>query len=112
MRIVFTTSIVATTLQPGPDSTRRTHPGVLEASGTIQAAASDTIALQLGELRTATGSLPNLSGHIALLPTAQISRIEERRFQAGTTALAGVGVSALALTALVILLIVDITRAF
>lgn len=112
VRIMFTTSIVATTLQPGSDSTRRTHPGVLEASGTIQAAASDTVALRLGELRTATGALPNVSGQVALLPTAQIARIEERRFQAGTTALAGVGVSALALTTLVILLIVDITRAF
>ena len=112
VRIVFTSSIVVATFQPGPDSTRHTHPGVLEASGTIQAAASDTVAIHLGELRTAAGSVPNMSGQVALLPAAQIARIEERRFQAGTTALAGVGASALALTALVILLIVAITKGF
>jgi hypothetical protein len=112
VRIVFTSAIVVNTLRRGPDSTRRTHPGVLEASGTIEAAASDTVALQLGELRTAVGSLPNVVGQVALLPIAQIARIEERRFQAGTTILAGVGVSALALAAYVILLIAAITKGF
>lgn len=110
VRIVFTSSTVITTLQLGADSLRPTHPGVLEASGTIQAAANDTVALRLGELRTAAGSLPNVSGQIALLPTAQIARIEERRFQAGATILAGVGVSALALTAYIILLTVALTK--
>lgn len=112
VRIVFTSSIAVTTVQPGLDSTRRTHPGVLEANGTIQAAASDTIALRLGELRTAAGSLPNVSGQVALLPTAPIARIEARRFQAGTTILAGVGVSALALATYLILLIVALTKGF
>lgn len=112
VRIVFTSAIVAATFQPGPDSTRQIHPGVLEASGTINAAARDTVALHLGELRTAAGAVPGVSGRVALLPTAQIARIEERRFQAGTTVLAGVGASALALTALVILLTVAITKGF
>jgi len=113
VRIMFTSAIVVTTLGRGrPDSTRRTHPGVLEASGTIEAAASDTVALQLGELRTAVGSVPNVVGQVALVPTAQIARMEERRFQAGTTILAGVGVSALALAAYIILLIADITKQF
>lgn len=112
VRIVFTTASVVTTLQPGPDSTRRTYAGVLEASGTIQAAASDTIALRLDELRTATGAVSNVSDQVALVPTAQIGRIEERRFQAGTTALTAVGVSALALATLLVLIIASITRAF
>jgi len=112
VRIVFTSSSVVATFQPGPDSTRRAHSGVLEASGTIEAAASDTVALHLGELRTAAGSVPAVSGQVALLPTDQIARIEERRFQAGTTALAGVGAAALSLTALVVLVIVAITKGF
>lgn len=112
VRIVFTSSIVVTTLRPGLDSTRRTYPGVLEASGTIQAAASDTIALRLGELRTAAGPVSNVSDQVAMLPTAQIARLEERRFQAGTTALAGAGALALAATAFIIVIIVAITHAF
>lgn len=112
VRIVFTSASAVTTLQPGLDSARRTYPGVLEASGTIQAASSDTIALRVDELRTATGALPNVSDQVALLPTAQIGRIEERRFQAGTTALTAVGLSALALTAILVLVIASITRAF
>jgi hypothetical protein len=88
------------------------HSGVLEAIGTIEAAARDTIALRLGELRTATGSLPDVAGRVALLPTAQIAQIEERRFQAGTTALTGVSLSALALTVYLVLVIAAITKAF
>lgn len=112
VRIVFTTPIVVATFQLGPDSTRHTHPGVLEASGTIQAVASDTVALHLGQLRTAAGAAPGVSGQVALLPTTKIARIEERRFQAGTTALAGLGAAALALTVLVIRLTVAITKGF
>jgi hypothetical protein len=112
VRIVFTSSIVITTWQPGPDSTRRTHPGVLEASGTIQAAAGDTIALRLGELRTAAGVVSSDSNQVAMLPTAQIARIEERRFQAGTTALAGAGALALAASAFIVVIIAAITRGF
>lgn len=112
VRIVFTSSIVITTWRPGLDSTRRTHSGVLEASGTIQAAAGDTVALRLGELRTAAGLVASVSDQVAMLPTAHIARIEERRFQAGTTALAGGAALALAATAFVVVIIVAITRGF
>lgn len=112
MRIVFTSALVVTTLGPGADSGRHTYSGVLEASGTIEAAASDTVAVRLGELRTAAGPVPNVSAQVALVPTAQIARIEERRFQAGTTLLGGVGLTALALGAYVVLLVVAITRSF
>jgi hypothetical protein len=112
VRIVFKGSIVVTTWRPGLDSARRTHPGVLEASGTIQAAASDTIALRLGELRTAAGPVASVSDQVAMLPTAQIAHIEERRFQAGTTALAGGATLALAATAFIVVIIVAITRGF
>lgn len=112
VRIVFTSSTVVATWQPGPDSTRHTYPGVLEASGTIQAAASDTVALRLGELRTAAGLVASVSDQVAMLPTAHIARIEERRFQAGTTALAGGAALALAATAFVVVIIVAITRGF
>jgi hypothetical protein len=112
VRIVFTSSIAVATFQLGPDSTRHVYSGVLEASGTIEAAATDTVALHLGELRTAAGAVPDVSGQVALLPSAQIARIEERRFQAGTTALAGIGAAALSLTALLVLLIAAITKGF
>lgn len=112
VRIVFKSSIVVTTWHPGSDSTRHTHPGVLEASGTIQAAAGDTIALRLGELRTAAGPVPSISDQVAMLPTAQIARLEERRFQAGTTALAGGAALALAATTFLVVIIVAITHGF
>jgi hypothetical protein len=47
-----------------------------------------------------------------MLPTAQIARIEERRFQAGSTALAGGAALALAATAFVFVIIVAVTRGF
>ena len=85
---------------------------MLEASGTIEAAAGDTVALRLGELRTAAGALPNVEGRVALLPTDRIAKIEGRRFQAGTTALTGVSLSALALTVYLLFVIAAITKAF
>jgi hypothetical protein len=64
------------------------------------------------ELRTAAGAIGDAAGQVALLPTRQIARIEERRFQAGTTALAGVGASTLALAAFIIAVTVAITKGF
>lgn len=110
VRIIFFTATVVTTA--GPDSTRHTYAGVFEASGTITAAASDTVALHVDELRTAAGAIGDAAGQVALLPTRQIARIEERRFQAGTTALAGVGASTLALAAFIIAVTVAITKGF
>ncbi len=105
VRIVFTSAVAVTT-------TAGVHPGVLEASGTITAAAADTLALRLGELRTAAGPVPDVAGRVALLPTARIARIEQRRFQAGTTALTGIGVLTLALATYLILVITAITHSF
>lgn len=112
VRMVFRAPLEVTTLQLGPDTTRQTHPGVFEASGRIKAATTDTIALLLGELRTSAGPLAAVAGQVALLPTSQIARIEERRFQAGTTLLAGAGAATIALTVYVFILIVTITKAF
>lgn len=112
VRVVFTSALALTTLPSGPDSTSHTYPGVLEARGIIRAAAGDSVALLLDEVRTAQGSVANVAGQIALLPTAQIARIEERRFQAGTTALAGVGAAALALAAYIAVIIATITMSF
>jgi hypothetical protein len=112
VRVIFTTAIPVTTYAGGQGAVRQVHPDVLEASGAIQAAAGDTIALRLGELRTAGGAVPGVSGQVALLPTARISRIEQRRFQAGTSVLVGVGALTVATTILVVLLIVDIVHAF
>lgn len=112
VRVVFTTALVLTTLPVGPDSLRRTYQGVLEARGTIQAAAGDSVALLLDELRTAQGSVAHVTGQVTLLPAARIARVEERRFQAGTTALAGLGVASLALAAYLLVVITAITKGF
>jgi hypothetical protein len=112
VRVVFTSALVLTTLPSGPDSTRHTYPGVLEASGTIQAAAGDSVALLLDEVRTAQGSVTNVARQVALVATTHIARIEERRFQAGTTALAGLGAAALAATAFILVIIATITKGF
>lgn len=112
VRIVLRTATSITTRATAPDSASHTYPGVLEASGTIVAAASDTLALRLDELRTATGAVADAAGQIALLPTGQIARITERRFQAGTTALTGVAVSTLAVGAFIVLIIVALTQGY
>jgi hypothetical protein len=44
------------------------------------------------------------------VPTAQIARIEERRFQAGTTLLAGAGLSLVVFSVFIVLLIVVVVR--
>jgi hypothetical protein len=110
VRVVFTTAMAVTTNAADGDNSQRVYPGVLEAGGTVQAVGGDTLALRLGELRTAAGPVPGVSGRIALLPTGQIARIEQRRLMAGSTILLAAGVSILALTTLVVLLIVAVTR--
>ena len=111
VRIVLRSATAVAAFAPGREDSRRSYPGVLEASGRIEAAAGDTVAVRLGELRTAAGAVPDVSDQVALLPAAEISRIEQRRFQAGTTLLAGVGLSALAFAAYVMLLVVVLTKA-
>jgi hypothetical protein len=110
VRIVLTSVALVTVMAPGREDTRRTIPGVLEATGRLEAAASDTVALRLGELRTAAGAVPDVADQVALVPTAQIARIEERRFQAGTTLLAGAGLSLVVFSAFIVLLIVVVVR--
>jgi hypothetical protein len=112
VRVVLTTATAVPVSASARGDGRLVYPGVLEASGTIQGVAGDTIALRLGELRTAAGPIPAVADHVAMLPTARIARIEQRRFQAGTTLLAGGGALALAATAYIILLIAAITRGF
>ena len=112
VRVVLTSAVEVATAPAGADSAGRTYAGVLEASGTVQAAASDTIALRLGELRTVAGAVPGVEGRVALVPTGRIAKIEEWRFQPGTTALVGVGAATLALTTFLVVVIVAITRGF
>ncbi|HEX9563333.1 MAG TPA: hypothetical protein VF981_05150 [Gemmatimonadaceae bacterium] len=110
VRIVLASATAVTTIESS--GTRRLHPDVLEASGTVQAAAADTMAVRLGALRTATGAIPQLSGQIALLPTNRVARIEVRRFQAGTTALAGVALATIAVAGFLVVIIAALTRGF
>ena len=112
VRIVFTSALVLSTVSVGRDSTRHTYPGVMEVSGMIRAAAGDSVALLLDEVRTAQGSVADVAGQTAVVPTEQIARIEERRFQAGTTALAGLGAVTLATAAFIVVLIAAITKGF
>lgn len=111
VRVVLASAASVTTMVPGREDTRRVIAGVLEANGRIQAAARDTLALRLGELQTAAGAVPDVQDQVALVPTAQIARIEERRFQAGTTLLAGTGFAMVALGTFVMLLIITLTKA-
>lgn len=111
VRIVLISATTVATFGPGLEDRRRSYPGVLEAGGTLQAAAGDSVAVRLGELRTATGAVADVSGQVALVPTARIARIEQRRFQAGTTLLVGAGASLLALTVYVVILTVVLVRA-
>lgn len=112
VRVVFKASQVLTTLPLAPDTIRHTYRGILEASGVVNAAAGDSLALRLGELRVATGSVGDVEGQVVMIATDAVARFEERRFQAGTTALAGVGAAALAMTALLVLTIAAIARSF
>ena len=108
VRIVLASATDVTTIAPA--GVRRSQPGVLEVSGTIQAAAADTVAVRLSELRTADGAVPGVAEQIGLLPTAQIARIEQRQFQAGKTALVGVGVATIALASFLVVIIVALTQ--
>ena len=111
VRIVLVSAGTVIAMAPGRDDTRRTIPGVLEVAGTMEAAAGDTVALRLGELRTAAGDVPEMADLVALVPTSWIARIEERRFQAGTTLLAGTSLALVSFSTFVVLLIITLTKA-
>ena len=110
VRIVLATALDVTAITS--TGTRETHAEILEVSGTIEAASADTVAVRLGELRTATGAIANLAGQTALLPVAHIARIEQRELQAGRTALAGIGLATLAVAGFLIVIIVALTKGF
>jgi hypothetical protein len=112
VRIVFKSAIDVTTVRPGVSDSRQSHGDVLEASGRVQAAAGDTIALRLGELRTASGAVSGVAGRVALLPTASVARIEERQFQAGRTALTGFAVATVALATFLVVVIAAMMKGF
>ena len=111
VRLVLLSETAIVTAAPARDGTRGEAAGVLELSGWVVSAASDTVAVRLGELRTAAGALPDVEGRIALVPAARIARIEERRFQAGTTLLAGAGFAVITTGVLMVLLIATLVMA-
>lgn len=111
VRVILTTPTAVTSIVPGREGERLLHDGVLEASGVVRAAAADTIALRLGELRTAAGRVRGTDGRVALIPVARVAKIMERRFEAGRTALGGAGLLTLATSAFIILITITLTRA-
>lgn len=111
VRIVLATPTALIVLAPGDSSSRREVAGVLEASGSVLAAAGDTISVRLGELRTIDGAVPNLASCVALVPVHSIASVSERRLDMGRTVLAGAGVLVLASTVAVMVLIVTIVKA-
>jgi hypothetical protein len=101
------------TLTTATDAERpaRSYDRVLELSGIIAAAAADTIALRLGELRTAAGPVAGTAREVVLVPTAAIASIAERRFQMGQTVGLGLGVVTLAVSVFLVVIIVTLTKA-
>jgi len=111
VRLVLTAAAQIVVMAPGRAETRRSIPDVLEATGVMEASSADTVVLRLGELRTAAGAAADVAADVALIPASLISRIEERRFQAGTTLLAGAGFALIAMGVLMTVLIVSILTA-
>lgn len=110
VRIVLTAASGITVLDSTAAAPRTVHDGVFEASGVIEAATRDTIALRLGELSTATGAAAGAARGVALIPVDRVARVSERRFQAGRTALGGIGFLTLAGGAFLIFLIITLTN--
>ena len=111
VRIVLNAAASIAVMAAGRTDTRRSIADVMEAGGMMAASSADTVALQLGQLWTAAREVPDVAGEVALIPTSLISRIEERRFQAGTTLLAGAGFAVIATGVLMVLLIAMIVTA-
>ena len=53
-----------------------------------------------------------MSGRTALVPAGRIARVDERKFQAGTTFPGGLGLSLLAVGAFVVVITVALVRGF
>ena len=56
-----------------PGRARQSYPNVMEVHGTVRTG-GDTLSIRLGDLRTGNGSVPDVSGRIALLPAAESER--------------------------------------
>jgi hypothetical protein len=110
VRIVLSSAAPIAAMTPGREESRHVVAGVLEVRGQVEAGAADTLVVRLGELRTAAGAT-DVSDQVALVPTSLIARIDERRFQAGTTLLAGTGLAMLAMTAFLVVIVATLTRA-
>jgi hypothetical protein len=111
VRIVLSSAAPITAMTPGREESRHAVAGVLEVSGRFEAGAADTLVVRLGELRTAAGAAPDVSQQVALVPASLIARIDERRFQAGTTLLAATGFAMIALCAFLVVIVATITKA-
>ena len=111
MRIVLTTPTALVVFASSDSTDRREVAGVLEASGSVLAAAADTISLRLGELRTTNGAVPDMTSRVALVPVQSIASVNERRLDLGRTVLAGAGALLLVSTVAVVILIVTVVRA-
>ena len=112
VRIVFVGSTDVTVLAPGADSVRETRPGVFEVSGVIEAATDSTVAVRLGDLWLGTGRVKGLEGRIAFLPAHRIGRIEERQFRPGRTIFVGVGLSTLAVSLFLVVVLGEMFNGF
>jgi hypothetical protein len=111
VRIVLSSAAPITAMVPGREASRHSVAGVLEVTGLVEAGAADTMVVHLGQLRTAAGPAPDVADQVALVPTSRIARIDERRFQAGTTLLASTGFAMLALGTFLVLIIATLTKA-
>lgn len=111
VRIVLNSAAPITAMTPGREESRHAVAGVLEVRGRFVAGAADTLVVRLGELRTAAGAAPEADEQVALVPTALIARIDERRFQAGTTLLGLTGLAMIALCAFLVVIVATLTKA-
>lgn len=94
VRIVLRSASTVETVPDAGNGAPRSYPDVVEVHGTVRGV-GDTLAIRLGELRTATGSVPGVSARIALVPAAAIGEQRERRFQTGRTLLLAGGLALL-----------------
>jgi len=112
VRVVFRTSQTLSSVPVPGDTVVHTYGGVMEAKGVVRAAAADSFALALGELRSATGPIAGVDGRVVMIASSEVARFEERRFQAGASALAGIGAASVALTVMIAVAIGAVIHSF
>ena len=84
---------------------------VLEATGIIVAAAADTISVRLGELRTMSGTVPDVENRVALIPVQSIAAVTEKRLDTARTLMTGAGLVLVGAGTVLIVLVVIVTKA-